>query len=218
MAVANHQRGFTLLELLVSLSLTAVVLTLLLSGIRVTQAAWQRGSERLVILDRTLAQEEAIASQMSSAISRQLSVQYDQQPWQLICFRGDSQELRFLSSYSFLGQRHSGLWLVNYRVTSEPSGKQQLVISERVFSDESQLASYFLAPPSALSGLRFIENADRIELSYLSPTSPGAPAAWLPEWKCDHRKQLPRAVRIRWRGATEDRELTLLIPVWEELS
>lgn len=216
MPATKAQRGFTLLELLVATALSAIVLTLLMSGLRVTEAAWLRGSERLRTMQLTLAEDEAIQAQVSSAIPRQITTQFEQHQLQLTTFRGNASEARFFSNYSWQGGRNSGLWLVSYRVIHESEGKERLVVSEQGFSSEQQLTAFLLDSQHFTdSGFPYGEPADHIELFYLRPSSPGSPAAWVQEWKCDDQKQLPRGVRVRWQSATQERDLTLVIPVWE---
>ena len=216
MPAAKSQRGFTLLELLVSVSLTAVVLTILLSGLRVTEAAWLRGSEQLRTMQQTLAEDEAIQAQVSSAMPRRLATQYQQRQAQLITFRGNAREARFFSNYSWQGGRNSGLWLVSYAVVHQSDGSERLFMNERGFSSEQQLATFLLdSQPSTNSGAPYGEPAEQIEFFYLRPSLPGLHAAWVQEWKCDDQKQLPRGVRIHWQFAKQDRDLTLVIPVWD---
>jgi prepilin-type N-terminal cleavage/methylation domain-containing protein len=218
MPATKAQRGFTLLELLVSTALTAIVLTVLMSGLRLTEAAWLRGSERLRIMQQTLAENEAIRAQVSSAIPRQLSAKFEQRQVQLTTFRGNSREARFFSNYSWQGGRNAGLWLVSYRVIHQSEGKEQLVVGEQGFSSEQQLAAFLLdSQLSNDSGLPYGQPADHIELFYLRPSSPGSPAAWVQEWKCDdqNQKQLPRGVRIHWQFGKQEQDLTLVIPVWD---
>jgi len=217
MPPARRQRGFTLLELLLSVSLTAVVLTLLLTAVRLTERAWRRGNERLAVVAQSLAEGEAIQAQLSSAVPRHINTQYEQRPLQLISFGGDSKQLRFLSSYSWEGGRNFGLWMVSYRIAQEQDGKDRLVVSETGLLQEPRLVSFLTAnQPSEEQALAFGDRADDIELSYLRPTSPGSPAMWVKQWKCDEQKQLPRGVRIHWQRGKEEQDLTLIIPVWEE--
>lgn len=217
MSAVRRQLGFTLLELLVSVSLTAVVLMILTTGLHLTQEAWRRGNERLIVIERTLAESEAIQAQMSSAIPRLFSTQYEQRQLQLLNFRGDAKQLRFLSNYSWQGGRNFGLWLVNYRIVQVSDGKEQLVVSETGLAHDQQIASFLLSnQPSAANGFPFGERAERIEISYMRPSSPGEPAVWVQEWKCEERKQLPRGVRIHWQRGKQEQDLLLVIPVLEE--
>jgi prepilin-type N-terminal cleavage/methylation domain-containing protein len=216
MPAARRQCGFTLLELLLSVSLTAVVLTLLLTAVRLTERAWSRGNERLIVIAQRLAEQEAIQAQMSSAIPRGINTQYEQRSLQLITFRGDSKQVRFLSNYSWEGGRNFGLWMVNYRVAQQ-DGKERLFVSETGLSQELRLVGFLMADQTAQEpALAFGDRADHVELSYLRPSTPGSPAAWVSEWKCDSQKQLPRGVHIHWQRAQEVQDLTLTIPVWEE--
>lgn len=212
----SRQHGFTLLELLLSVSLTAVVLALMLSGLRLTQAAWLRGSDRLTAMQQTRAEEDAIQAQVSSAIPLQITTQYQQRQVQLITFRGSAKQLRFFSSYSQQGTRNFGRWLVTYQVIRASEGKEQLVVSEAGLEDEQQFPGFFLPDqPPTTSRFPYGEQAADIELSYLRPSSPGQAAAWVQEWKCDDRKQLPPGVRIHWQSGKQERDLTLVVPVWE---
>jgi len=217
MPVTRRQRGFTLLEVLLSVSLTAVVLALLLTAVRLTERAWRRGDERLAVVAQRFAEGDAIQAQMSSAIPRNTNTPYEQRQLHLISFRGDSKQVRFLSNYSWEGGRNFGLWMVSYRVVKQQDGKEQLLVSETGFSQEPQLVSFLLAnQPSQEQARTFGDRADHIELTYLRPSAPGSPAAWVPEWKCDSQKQLPRGVLIQWQRGNEEQDLTLIIPVWEE--
>jgi len=217
MPAARRQRGFTLLELLLSVSLTAVVLTLLLTAVRLTERAWRRGNERLAVVAENLAAGEAIQVQMSSAIPRQINTQYEQRPLRLISFEGDSKQVRFLSNYSWEGGRNFGLWMVSYRIKEEQDGKEQLVVSETGLTEEPRLVSFLMEnQPSQEQARAFGDRADDIELSYLRPAAPGSPAVWIKQWKCDEQKQLPRGVHILWQNGKEQQDLTLVLPVWEE--
>jgi hypothetical protein len=163
-----------------------------------------------------LAEDTAIHAQVSSAIPRQINTQYEQRQLHLISFRGSAKEVRYLSNYSSQGGRSFGLWLVSYRVVHQSEGKEQLVLSEKGLSSDQQLVDFLMAnQPLAEQTIPLGERADNIELSYFRPSSPGLPAAWVQDWKCDDRKQLPGGLRIQWQTAKQERGLTLPIPVWE---
>jgi general secretion pathway protein J len=217
MPAARHDSGFTLLELIVAVSLTAVVLLILQTGLRLTEQAWRRGNDKVTALEGRLAEREAIQAQVSSAVPRLIATEYQQQQVQLISFRGDAQQIRFLSNYSWEGGRSFGLWLASYRVVQQSDRTEQLVVTETGFSQQQQLVEFLLSDQPVLRpGQSFGEPADQIEFSYFSPSAPGVPSAWVPEWKCDKLKQMPRGVRIHWQRGKEEQNLLLVIPVGEE--
>jgi len=217
MPAARHDSGFTLLELIVAISLTAVVLLILQTGLRLTEQAWHRGNDKVTALQGRLAEGEAIQAQVSSAVPRLIATQYQQQQVQLISFRGDAQQMRFLSNYSWEGGRSFGLWLATYRVAQQSDGTKQLVAIETGFSGQQQLVDFLLSnQPTEGPGQSFGERANQIEFSYFRPSTPGNPSAWVSEWKCDSLKQMPRGVRIHWQRGKEEQNLLLVVPVGEE--
>lgn len=216
MPAAKRQLGFTLLELVVSISLAAVVLMILTSGLRLTEGAWRRGIEREGVIEQSLAESEAIQAQMSSAIPRVFTTRQDQRPLELLSFRGDAKQVRFLSSYSWEGERNSGLWLASYRVVRESDGREQLLVSETGLRHDQQFANFLLSNElSATRVLSFNDRADSIDFSYLRSSSPGNPAAWVEEWKCEKQKVLPRGVRVHWQTGKRGQDLLFVISVTE---
>jgi len=216
MPTSRRQLGFTLLELLVSISLAAVVLMILASGLLLAEGAWRRGTEREGVIEQNLAENEAIQAQMGSAVPRVFRTQQNERPLELLSFRGDAKQVRYLSRYSWEGERNSGLWLASYRVVRESDGKEQLLVSETGLTHDQQLANFFLADElSATRDVPFNDPADHIEISYLRSRSPGKLAAWVEEWKCEEQKELPRGVRIHWQSGKRGQDLQLVIPVME---
>lgn len=207
------QGGFTLLEVMVSLALVTVALTILLAGFRLTENARRRGEEKLDAMGARLAEIEALHAQMNSAVSRMISGIADEKPVKLLSFKGTSKQARFLTSFSWAGERNSGQWLALYHVEPRSDGQEQLEVSE-VGTPGDQEALRALLAPAALAAHTVLlgDPADRIELSYLEPGKPGKPAAWVPEWKAEERKQLPRAVQVLWWAGKQEQVMTFIIP------
>jgi prepilin-type N-terminal cleavage/methylation domain-containing protein len=214
----KEQHGFTLLEMLVSIALTAVVLAILLSGLQLTENARHRGEDRVDAMMRKLAETEALQVQMSSAVPRILAMGAEQQHRQLLSFLGTPKQLRFLTRHSWAGERNVGLWLASYRVVKEPDGKEQLVVSEAgTRGDRQSVAALLASEAPTTRSMSFEEQADRIEFSYLQTSAPGIPASWLSEWKAEEQKQFPRGVQVHWWRGTQEQFMTFLIPVEEEV-
>ena len=218
MRASNHaQGGFTLLEVMVSIALVTVVLTILLEGFRLTENARRRGEEKLDAMAGRLAEIEALQAQMNSAVPRMLTKIGDDQPLKLLSFWGTPKQTRFLTSFSWAGERSFAQWLASYQVEVGPDGKEQLEVSEVGTMGDQQLLAALLAPavPTAHTIL-LGDPADRIELSYLEPGTPGKPAAWVPEWKAEERKRLPRGVQVLWWVGKQEQVMTFIIPSLEE--
>lgn len=213
----SQQSGFTLLEVVVATTLMAVLMGILFSGLRLGANAWRRGNERLEAEARKLASVEVLNLQLAAAVPALLAGEGKSGRISYLSFRGSPQQLRFLTRTSWARDRSRGLWLVAYQVVATPAGQRQLVVSEAGISDGQQLLTAFLAEdvPSARSE-RLGEPAERIEFSYLQPSSTQGPSAWVPEWRAEERRELPPGFQVRWwRGGRAD-TCTFVIPATRE--
>jgi prepilin-type N-terminal cleavage/methylation domain-containing protein len=78
--------GFTLLEVLVSLTIMTLITTVAFAGFSIAINSWERGSKRIQELDRRFAVERLL--------QRQIGLAYPND------FRGDLHTMEFISSYS----------------------------------------------------------------------------------------------------------------------
>ncbi len=211
----RHERtsGYTLLEVVVAVTLTAVLMAILLTGLRLGANAWHRGDEALTAHARRLAELESLSLQIASAVPRVLVLQSDGRPVRYVSFWGTRSEMRFLTRFSWARDRSRGLWLASHRVVETQANRQQLLISEVGVLDGEQLRRLFLreVPPVA-GGEPLGEPAERIEFSYLQPSSARGAAGWVSEWRAEEQDELPRAVRVQWRRNGNWQGFTFPIP------
>jgi len=217
MRTDNKRNGFTLLEVTVSLALTAVVLGILLTAVQLTENARQRVEVKLNAMAQRLSLVEAVQVQISSAVPRVFTTDGEQQPLRLLSFQGTAKQIRFLTHSSWTGARAVGQWLATYQVVTQPHGLEQVMISESSPSGTQQLVTAMLqADTAAVPTQPWGDPADRIEFSYLQPALPGSPAAWVSAWKADEQKQLPRGVQVHWWRGKQEQVLDFIIPVTVE--
>ena len=81
-----NDTGFTLLEVLVSLSILGMIATVAFAGLSIGIDSWRRGSQRIEDLDRRFAVERLLQRQIALSDSH--------------IFRGDNRQLEFSTSYS----------------------------------------------------------------------------------------------------------------------
>lgn len=213
----RSESGFTLLEVVMAISLTSGVVLMLFVGLRLSMNALHRGNERLEIAERQSAEFDAVQSQISGAIPRTISQVQDGGPINIICFRGSAQKMQFLTGTSWAGDRSPGLWLASYRIIERRDGQQQLMIGETGMLDtdhilQSLLANDFLPERSEAFG----DPAGRIDLAYRESGSEKNPPTWVSDWTAVGREALPRGIQIRWQRGQMDQTATFLIPVVEE--
>lgn len=210
-----HSRvaGFTLLEVVVAISLTAVVLLILMIGIRLGANALHQGDRQMAQLDRSIAIVQVIDQQVAASVPRVIMTKVDEKAENLLCFRGNSLGVRFLTRASLLSNLNYGLWLATYQVVETPDGQQQFLASEEPALDLPQLRAALLANGLAPGRTESLgDPASRIELSYLRPPALDKPSTWVSSWSSSET-ELPLAIRVQvWRESYAG-ALTFAIPV-----
>lgn len=205
--------GFTLLEVIVAISLTAGVLLVLMIGIRLSANALHVGDRQLAKLDRSISIVQVFDQQVAAAVPRVIEMKVNEKPGEYLCFRGDSLGVRFLTRASLVSNLNYGLWLATYQVVETQDGQQQLLASEEPALDIPQLRTALLTNGLAPGRTEALgDPARRIVLSYLRPPTLDKPSAWVDAWPMDE-KQLPLGIRVQvWREAYAG-ALTFAIPV-----
>jgi general secretion pathway protein J len=100
----KRERGFTLIELVLALSIVAMMLVILFSGLRVSIRSWQRGEERANALEHARSIEQLVQQTLAGVYPFQ--GQLDQNTAAQILFKGEADRVSFatLSSPFPLGQ------------------------------------------------------------------------------------------------------------------
>ena len=159
--------GFTLIEVLVSLTIMAMIVTVAFTGLSVGIDSWRRGSQKIDELDRRFALERVIQRQVALADSR--------------LFQGSDRELEFRSTYSLVNGQGDPVW-VRYRVDSDKFLYAEMPLPEYSPESASEL------PTQSLGSL------SPVVFRYLSSTPAGEPV-WVGEWSKE--MGLPAAVRFQ---------------------
>lgn len=96
--------GFTLLEVLVSLTIMALITGVAFAGFSIAIDSWRRGTRRIEDLDRRFAVERLLQRQIAMADSQ--------------IFEGDTHQLEFTSTYSLANGAGDPVW-VKYQLDSD---------------------------------------------------------------------------------------------------
>ena len=200
------QHGFTLIEVLLALALTALLLTLLSTGMYVVARDWNDNTERLdAKLDESLAIlqiERALIAAFPHSFNSTETLLRE------VYFDGADDRLRWVSTVS--PQRLAGLtaWSID-AVSGEGIG----VRTAPAFSDD---------PSARLDNVetRIILPGYDLEISYLREPN-ALTREWTDEWLGSEQGALPLAVHIFFRatGAEgSDYELIAPIKAWRHRS
>ncbi|MEE9910471.1 MAG: prepilin-type N-terminal cleavage/methylation domain-containing protein [Deltaproteobacteria bacterium] len=171
-----NDRGFTLLELLLSIVLLVMITGILGGALHMAHSSLQRGEKKILQLERMKVSYFLMEAQIQSLLP------YRNEPdGPRIFFAGSRDTLRMLSGYS-LWRSTRGNVVVSYDVLTGPSGKQRLQVTERLpFQEMADETTLF-------------ENCDRIEFSYFQKTGL-AEGKWVDNWSGENAA-IPAEIRL----------------------
>lgn len=189
------QTGFTLLELLISMTLLGFIVVITAWALRAGYRSTESGQNKIEALERFRTSLNIVESQLQSAfIIKNTGTTLDLDFSQL---KGAKTTLQFRSIYSVWGG-DKGPVFVTYEVRDDISGGKALYVSEAP-----------ILIPDAAREVKLIDNARDIYFEYYYKGPTDEKGSWMEEWT--DKENIPNRIRL-----TIDRNtkiLPLIIPV-----
>ena len=123
----HNRKGFTLLELTISITLIGMIVMILVGAMRLSSRSVESGERRIGSLERVRSSFNIIDSQIQSYIP----LKYEEDGNTKNYFKGEREFIQFSTNYSIWGGQR-GYVVATYRVESDNSGKQFISVSENV--------------------------------------------------------------------------------------
>jgi prepilin-type N-terminal cleavage/methylation domain-containing protein len=184
----KNQKGFTLIELMIAISLVAAISTGMLIAMRTGLLTLEKTQNRLEENRRVMALQEIMVRQIANVV-----------PAVGICgpiFAGNEKGLRMVTSYSLAEGYRGSEQLVEYRILPDPEkGGLQLIEMERPYFSPASAAPFCAGQPSAPGQPFEIARglaAARISYHENVPELPNG-GNWVNAWG---RSNMPSAVKI----------------------
>lgn len=205
------ENGFTLLEMMVAVTLVAMMAAGIWSVFRTSLRAWSRGTETIDASQRQRNVLDMVRKQLASAYP--LTPPPDEATPVSVnpIFRGTETGLSFVSLNSLRFLDSPGLTLVHYEVAQDERGGVALVEREerylgRIPDSESETASAVTTP--------LFDNLAQCYFEYRSDEDGEEP--WVREWDAAERGQLPAAVAVNMASVEADgstRNRHMIVPI-----
>ena len=182
----HRQVGFTLLELLVAITLMSLVLVLLYSGLRLGLNGWDSGEQRAEAASRLRLVQEFLRRQLAQSMT---VYRINERQEREVVFGGQSNGVEFVAPMlTQLGQ--GGL----YRIRIE-AGDHQLRLRWRPYLPHDPAAGEERETVllDAVSG---------VEWAYFGPEQDDdtSPPRWRSDWSSSQRRPLLARLNLSWRG------------------
>ncbi len=191
-------RGFTLLEVLASLTLLALLMVGVYSGIRTATHTARAGSAMIERSDQIRAAQQFIRRELQQAMAQPLAHTERGAP---VVFVGGAHEMRYVAPLpGYLGR--FGAQLQRLQLVDDDAGGLRLELSLALLPPDGR-APQALGEPQVL-----LDHIRAGEFTYAGRDSRGAAVEWTPTWP--DGQQLPALVRVNLR--TDGR------PAWPRLA
>ncbi|MBN2337377.1 MAG: prepilin-type N-terminal cleavage/methylation domain-containing protein [Acidobacteria bacterium] len=184
------ESGFTLLELIVALTLVALMAVALWAAFSISLRSWSTGTARIeagqahrYVLDTT-------RKQIASAYPLQADATGTQPAAPSPVFYGRSDGLLFVSLSSRRFFESPGLTLASYRAVPDDGGRVALVAGERRYTGGE------VDPEAPPEGSALFDGLAECVFEYFDPGQEPGEARWVPEWDGSASGTLPAAVRL----------------------
>ncbi len=200
LSIGDSIRGFTLLELTISITLIGIIVVIIAGAMRLGTRAIESGEKRIDYLERTRSSLNIIDSQIQSYIP----LVYIEDGEKKYYFKGSRGSLEFSTNYSIWGGE-KGYVITTYSVQTLESGKQAIFASESVAGRHNRVETMLTNP------------FDGIYFEYFYKEITEEVGTWTDEWTDNVSipgadiVSIPEKVRIHFIEGAED--LALVVPV-----
>ncbi|MCP4690772.1 MAG: prepilin-type N-terminal cleavage/methylation domain-containing protein [Desulfobacterales bacterium] len=195
---ARHEQGFTLLELLISLTILAVIVGLVSGALSIGIRAWEKGERGLDIQRKQRIVLDLMKRQLAAVSPGEFALEDDE----AIRIRGDEKILELVSDRPLSPKNTYGKVYARYEVTSDREDGDRLVFYEKNIA----LLGEDFDPDHLDEDLyhELLSGARRIRFEYLKPgEDEDDEPEWQDEWSPEDDEGSPRAVRINYQESAD---------------
>ncbi|HWH39113.1 MAG TPA: prepilin-type N-terminal cleavage/methylation domain-containing protein [Usitatibacter sp.] len=205
----RRAQGFTLIELVLALTILGTMLLLLYSGLSFALRSWDAGdvNGRLTV-DRRIG-----ANFLRREVSELFPMRWKDPTTLKLAFEGDTDHLRFVSARP-AGIATGGLSLVAINVEADPKNQRlHNLVMRRAMPDDAQKD---FAPVEKAESSILIPEVDSVAFSYFGAENDFAEPAWTDSWKFQNRIPLMIRLRVKTTDGTSLPEMVMKVMLGEE--
>ena len=199
------ERGVTLMELMIAVSITAVITVGLLFALRTSITVYEKTGDRLRANREQLSRNQILSRELGGMMPVTNACGGFQSPFLV----GASDSLRMVSSYSIAEGARGYPQILDFHVGPSPSGGLQLVVVETPYTGPGSTAGFCGGSGGAAGGSSrpfvLADDLAACAFFYKPPRNPlnGQPAEWAPEWTVDNTRMngnmLPSAIKVEMK-------------------
>ena len=206
--------GFTLLEVIVTLTILGFILLIISGAFRLGLSTWERGESTRREYQKMRAVTQMISRQIKSIVP--YKVKATQAEGDYLAFEGKATSLRFVSAFPIKGKKPEGLVYGIYEFREEGTEGGRLILYEQKVLNKD----LFGESPKEESGATLLEGISKVRFEYYREGDPekNREEGWVEEWNAKDEKELPKALRMtitykNGEGEKKEAPFTLLASI-----
>jgi general secretion pathway protein J len=205
----KNRQAFTLLELIISMTIIAIILVIIFGAFRIGIRAWEKGEKDIDKQQRYRIVLDLIQRQLTSITYKKTKIDEEDK----LLLKGDAKSFEFTSHISLKPENKFGIVYVKYMVVEGEKAKERLIVYEKnmVLFDKDFTVSDI--DPKAYFEL--IPNAHSISFEFLKPAEQGLEeeSKWEDKWdQEDEQGLLPLALKLTVVDEPEASPVVVIAP------
>jgi general secretion pathway protein J len=174
--------GFTLIEVLLAMTLLSIMVVLLFSSLKVGADSWNKGEKKIAEVNEKAVVYQFFKQHLTSA--RPLWDDFSDEE-RSFSFQGEKNKLQFISVFPASSER-KGIQL--FDIDFDPAGSGVINVTLKPFYPLLEDQQW------QQEEVILLENVEEFELSYYSKEAPGSTGLWVDYWQ--QKEQLPLLIKI----------------------
>ena len=212
----RNDGGFTLLEMLIAVTIVAVMAVALWAVFRISVDSWAKGTQFIDTNQRQRSTLDLVKKQVASTFGAIAPIDLQAGGAIYPIFFGSETSVQFISLNSLRFQDSPGLTMVSYDLVRDPQGDQMLVEHEQQYLglDPSRETIFDRRDDRATT---LFDNLTEFTFEYFDPGTMDRPAQWVRTWDARDIGQMPVAVSMTMvvrdsKGGLLNRQVVIPIP------
>jgi general secretion pathway protein J len=180
-------KGFTLVEVMITLTILGFILLIIFGGFRLSYSAWERGDSTKEELQRRRIISQLISQQIKSIVPYRIKTEKAEGDY--LAFQGKSQSLKFVSALPIHTRRPEGFVYAIYEFK-----EGRLILYEQ----RALNRNFFEEEPREEAGISILEGVSNIRFEYYreADKEKSLTEEWVEEWNAKEEKKLPKLLRM----------------------
>ncbi len=176
--------GFTLIEVLIAMTLLGLMVVLLFSSMKICADTWQKGEDKITEVNDVAVVYQFFQHHLS--VAKPLWDDFSDKDNRAFAFQGESQSLQFVSSFPASAKK-AGLQLFSLKLLKD--GDEQFIqVSIKPFYPVADGEEW------RLEEVTLLRHVSKLTLSYFGSDTPDIEGLWQNDWL--NREFQPRLVKI----------------------